>query len=32
VNGETAAGDRGTINERGDREAVNAVAIEYLDL
>jgi hypothetical protein len=32
VSGETANGDRGEINERGDREAVIAVAIGNLDL
>jgi hypothetical protein len=29
---DTARGDRKDANERGDREAVNAVAMENLDL
>jgi hypothetical protein len=31
LDGETAAGDRGAINDRDDREAAIAVAIDYLE-
>jgi len=32
VEGDTARGDRKEANERGDREAVSAVAMENLDI